>query len=362
MPAKGRRRPRLELDASLLLVRSGSDSWRFATDDDEAFGRPLGEWPIRVAHDGSRGDHCVASRDLCAGALICWEEPFAQTVHDSVDDAVCHVCYEFIRAEPYTTCTACGQVRYCSQRCAALGQSAHHSECFVLRQLAASAASKAASGSMGAGSGVRGLRFFMRLVNRIAEEPDALRVLEENLQEHFGDAAPERRRFLLEMAAKVNRLVPPPNRMGDELRLAHLISRAHVNLHSVSDCGGVTYGSGLYPRYGSKFNHSCAPSAVVSFHGRTWRLHTLRAVGRGEEITIAYTDLYAGRERRRAALRATKSFECACRRCRHPPASDAEIDGWVADGLRKRRGRGGGRGAGRTRAPPSRGGGATPSS
>ena len=79
---------------------------------------------------------------------------------------------------------------------------------------------------------------------------------------------------------------------------------------------------------GSLVNHSCAPSGVVSFAGRSWRLHALRPLRRGEEVTCSYTELYAARDERRGALRARKGFECLCVRCCAPPVEDLPLDGW----------------------------------
>ena len=35
----------------------------------------------------------------------------------------------------------------------------------------------------------------------------------------------------------------------------------------------------------------------------------------GEELTLGYVELYAARAERRAGLRASKGFDCGCRRC-----------------------------------------------
>ena len=91
MSAKNRH---LKLDDSALLVKCGSSEWLFADMLDGELGAPLGTWPLKmVQSDDERGNHCVAARGLNAGVLICSEDPFAQTAHDSVDDVVCHVCY-----------------------------------------------------------------------------------------------------------------------------------------------------------------------------------------------------------------------------------------------------------------------------
>lgn len=86
--------------------------------------------------------------------------------------------------------------------------------------------------------------------------------------------------------------------------------------------------NGRYVRAGSYLNHSCHPSCAISFLGRALRVHTSVPHAEGEPLTIAYTDLYAGRSARREALKARKGFVCQCRRCVTPPPSDAQLDGW----------------------------------
>lgn len=69
------------------------------------------------------------------------------------------------------------------------------------------------------------------------------------------------------------------------------------------------------------FNHSCAPNcAVVTCPGGHLEVRTLTEVPRGVELTVSYVDLLLPREKRRAALQATKEFLCACQRCVAPEA------------------------------------------
>ena len=44
-------------------------------------------------------------------------------------------------------------------------------------------------------------------------------------------------------------------------------------------------------------------------------MRTLRPVAAGEEISVAYTELYAPREYRRQQLEASKQFVCQVRPC-----------------------------------------------
>jgi|LauGreDrversion2_3_1035106.scaffolds.fasta_scaffold18437_1 hypothetical protein len=104
-------------------------------------------------------------------------------------------------------------------------------------------------------------------------------------------------------------------------KLARLISQAQRNLHGIVDLEGHNLGHGLYP-IASFFNHSCWPNAVVSFSGQTLVVRAIQDIQPGEEVTIAYTELYCPRILRRAQLQAKKRFLCECARCQLP-ASDA---------------------------------------
>ena len=314
-----------QIDATGLLRREGG-RWLFSDARPSAadLGR-IGTWPLRLKEEKGTGRFVVADRDISAGELLFSEEPFVQTVHDRCERTVCHVCYAPLTAVKQHGCQSCGQVRYCSKPCASAGAAAHEAECGVLAAIAE-------SGNVAMQSGVRGLRLFMRLLHRAANEPSAFAAVEA-MRGQYDEETPERRRFWDGMSSSINRFVPPEVRM-EAGRLARLASRVHANLYGVGDIGGVQFGSGLYAQAGSLFNHSCAPSAAVSFAGRTWRLHALRVISRGEEVCVSYTTLYASREARREALRAKKGFWCVCQRCVAPPRVDAMLDGWrcVAEG------------------------------
>ena len=287
-------------------------------------GTPVGEWPLRLLTDSVLGRYVVASRDLAAGECVFEEDPFVQTIHDRCHNTACHVCYRSLTTEGSRVrpigCGDCGQVLFCSSECAALGEQPHDGECGVLSALAE-------SGNTAVLSGVRGLRLFIKLVHRAAEEPQIFAEEVESMAEHYSDADRERRLWLDTMAANINRFVPPARRMVPD-RLAKLVSRVHTNLYGVVDQAGLQYGSGLYSRAGSLFNHSCAPTACVSFLGRTWRLHTLRPLRAGEEVSVSYSEVYASRSERQAAVQAKKGFKCACSRCKQPPPEDRPLDGW----------------------------------
>lgn len=286
--------------------------WRF---DEPVEGVPITGCPaLRMLESEAMGRYVIAANNIPAGTLVCTDIPFAQSVHDGIK--VCNLCFADLN-ERAVTCGACNQVEFCSSACAN-ADTAHKAECSVLSALTS-------SGNGALLSGMRGLRLFIRLVHRAIDEPEAF-VEVEALQDQYDAVTHERRQVLERMAEQVNRFVPPEKRM-ERVRLARLISRVHANAYGIVDHSGRQLGTGLYARAGL-FNHSCAPSCANSFIGRTWRLHTLRAVKRGEQLSVSYAGLYAARAERQRELKTKKGFDCLCTRCVAVPAADAPLDGW----------------------------------
>ena len=58
--------------------------------------------------------------------------------------------------------------------------------------------------------------------------------------------------------------------------------------------------------------------------GATMHVRTISPVKAGEELTVAYINLYDPRGTRRTQLQAGKFFACACLRCREPLADSAD--------------------------------------
>ena len=304
---------------------------------EQAEGAPIGVWPIELRRGTHGGRYVVATRTLHAGECVfCEEAPAVQTVHDNFEELVCHCCYAPLPstaeddgrtasasapppagAAGRLGCGGCGGVWFCSPECASEMAYAHDGcECELVAQMR----------SAGVSGRAANLRLYLRLVQRVLADADAGAQIEQ-MHEHYDDCSDERRKALNAQADGLLELLPPSLRTDRE-RCARLIDRVHTNAFAVSDPAGVVRGTGLYVQAGSWFNHSCDPSAVVSFRGRALRVHTLREVAPGEEVSVAYVELYAARQARQAALREKKGFTCVCARCAAPPASDAPLAGW----------------------------------
>ena len=281
-------------------------------------------FPLQTIIASERGRYVVASRGLSPGELIWAEQPFSHVT----DEKRCQACYRSLvpPQSAHFSCKRCAQPCFCSSRCHTSGASDHAAECEIIQNIAA-----AQGASDAILSAARGLRVFFRLLNRVHTQPAAFSKVEASLQEHYSDAPADEQQCLDAMAGMINRLVPSSLRM-EEKRLAKLVSRVNTNGFAVADPAGTQLGSALYPRAAVRFNHSCVPTAVVSFHGSTLRLHALRRIARGEEVSIPYTELTASRAERQASLKAAYGFDCSCPRCVSPPSADAELDGWRCSG------------------------------
>ena len=67
---------------------------------------------------------------------------------------------------------------------------------------------------------------------------------------------------------------------------------------------------------------------MVSFLGRTWRLHTLRRVAKGEEIAVSYTELYAARAERHILLGRISATGASADKALFGEHRSLALDGW----------------------------------
>ena len=157
------------------LVRHSGGRWRFT---DALPGTPLGTWPLRMVEDPAKGRYLVAAQDLAAGQCICTEDPFVQTVHDDLQETVCHCCYgQLAVAAAASPCASCGMIRYCS--------------CSVLRPLRACAVDAVLVAWQEIRCCARACVgcLFVRLVHQCYVDPDGLACVEK-LAEHYTGAPP----------------------------------------------------------------------------------------------------------------------------------------------------------------------------
>ena len=107
---------------------------------------------------------------------------------------------------------------------------------------------------------------------------------------------------------------PKPQDGQIHASLVSLLCRLSCNVFSVTDAELRPIGIGLYV-FAAAANHSCMPTAVVTFRGSTMEMRTVVPLAAGQEVTIGYVDLCRPRRIRRLDLKDSHHFLCNCRRC-----------------------------------------------
>ena len=87
----------------------------------------------------------------------------------------------------------------------------------------------------------------------------------------------------------------------DPRDIARLLGKISCNAHTVCDEELNPVGVAVYPA-AAMVNHADSPSAAQSFKGRRITLRATRDLKPGDEVTMAYVELLATRQKRRAAL------------------------------------------------------------
>ncbi|KZV70384.1 SET domain-containing protein [Peniophora sp. CONT] len=88
-----------------------------------------------------------------------------------------------------------------------------------------------------------------------------------------------------------------------------------------SDPAGGTYS--CTGAVASRFNHSCSPNAVHTFHLPSFAMevHALQPIAKGEEIVVNYTSIEPTAEARQVSLK-PYNFVCTCLACKNSATSD----------------------------------------
>jgi hypothetical protein len=289
---------------------------------------PLVEARQAAERGGGRG--LFATRDIAAGEFVLrGAAPLAVALRPPHQR--CDHCLSAL-AKP-ARCGECKRAPYCSRTCQLAAWPLHKLECPAWRDagkkslralpsllLVARVAMTRRLAAQGVGGEARAAETCLQL--------EAFDSLEDNLSRM--DAS--RQGELAEMAALVSDVAALAE--GDERRRAWRdLAVSHCNSVSVTDDELRDIGIAAVPAV-ALLNHSCLPNCVLVFVGEPapvgLRVHVraVRRIGRGEELTIAYTDVAESRAQRRASLARGYFFQCRCARCEAPAREvEAKLEG-----------------------------------
>ena len=258
---------------------------------------------VTIKHTKRMGRAFVSTKRIAKGTVLleCQATGNSVVLLDHLVGERCDVCLADTATKP------CGNKSCAAVICATCKQSTQHAsvcgaasrEPVLVRSLLRLAAAERAD-------------------RAVAKQLDAL----ENHHDAYG---PERRDAFKAAAARAASYCG-----GDARRLARHaaafesnefgVSEANRWRHAPLELGEESVGCGLFAA-AAPANHSCAPNCdpvVVIEAGRppVLRLVARAAIAPGQQVFIAYVPLYAPGEERRASLRDTYLFDCACARCR----------------------------------------------
>jgi len=277
----------------------------------------------------------TAAHSFSGCACVC-TVPLASVVLEEWAACVCHQCFRL--AARLSRCAGCKQVGWCSPECEGVGAATHRSggacsECPALARLD--------TDILRDGDTALAKLFVKLLCKRAAEAAaghggvrggtveQCLAALESN-----EEAIDEERLSDLSMIAEVVlEAVPPSARIDQEVLEGYMCAEQCNSFGIWGDSGagrGRLLGFGIFPRL-CMFNHSCLPNVTISqtVAGSVRQLsaHTLLPIAAGEELCISYSEakLLDDRDARRAWLRKTYCFQCACALCRATAAEAKDM-------------------------------------
>lgn len=270
---------------------------------------------LYLATHPTKGRCVRARREIKPGETILRCDPFVHVVHDRRREDHCAGCFKTLES----SCVECGDfcgVKYCADDCRE-SDVAHVAECSMVRTNA------------GTGADLRGARMCLRLIHKRQTDPARFAEVMAALRCEKKSPSPA----ATKLASAVRHAAAlDPSEVED------MLGKTRENSHGVVDWKLRQLGTGIYPE-ASMFNHSCAPNAAVSF-GAGGTLYACcigvddyearamevgpkgyvplgrpRAIRKGEEVCIAYTELYRPAASRRLTLEKSKGFVCECVRC-----------------------------------------------
>eukprot|EP00750_Incisomonas_marina_P008271 INCI15407.2.p1 GENE.INCI15407.2~~INCI15407.2.p1 ORF type:complete len:552 (-),score=103.05 INCI15407.2:1148-2803(-) len=323
-----------------------------------------------------KGRCLVAARAFPAGAELFRNEPVAAVANQR---DVCSVCMQCISPSAATTsfCSGCRTVQYCGPVCQRVDWPQHKRECACLKSTLPKKATpnvllltrvvrllhiggeltrskkavKRRFGSVACATAEQCRQVFDELQNHRAQfDSDTLLTLRfvASLAQKILTADPALASFVASTRSGSSEPMPADvtregtdadsvdaNKMRAIDAAISLLCQLRCNCHTVCDEELVERGIGLYAA-GAVVNHSCAPSAVVLYHGTTQVFRTLRRIETGEEVTIAYVDLAQPGRLRRQKLKQGYFFQCQCQRCANPTSLQRVASGLLVQSASSR--------------------------
>ncbi|KAI9905711.1 hypothetical protein PsorP6_013790 [Peronosclerospora sorghi] len=266
------------------------------------------------------------------GETVLCERPYGLVVLSTIRALLCAVCLR--PADADICCDDCSKVFFCSEECQQRLHHVHEKECDALEEVDAIASKTHTDVDL--------LRLLVRILaaRSLDTVGEHVRMDENgNVQTsyshvknlmHILDQEPGQ--WVDHVRSGVQKIMENlPNECHVPVdEVVSIAARINENSHSLDalDEKHLVAAVGLFPIC-ALINHSCQPNCIYSNGGDSlMEVRALRDITEGEELTLSYIDIDMEREERRKLLRATKHFDCHCKRCSMPLSES--IDRYVA--------------------------------
>lgn len=254
----------------------------------------------------------IAKKEIPQGGIILEENPFVYILCSKFRTERCDYCFK--KGQP-SKCSGCQYTYYCGRACQKGGWSVHKLECQYLKQIRPKILPDAA-------------RMLARLIKILEKGGHNTRSFYsdkkyrkfKDLMSHYPNLKNDNSRMehfssLYGVLYEFFRGESLPN----SAELMGMFGRMCVNSFSICNQELQSVGTGIYLA-ASIVDHSCQPTAVVTFEGTTLIMRALETLTslNWSKIFISYIDVMAPKKERQLELEQIYYFSCRCLKCINP--------------------------------------------
>ncbi|XP_040016533.2 N-lysine methyltransferase SMYD2-B isoform X1 [Gasterosteus aculeatus] len=261
-----------------------------------------------------KGRGLRVTRGFAVGELVLCSPAYSFVLSGEERGSRCEFC--FTKKEKLARCGKCKKASYCNAKCQKGDWAMHKLECSAMMAFKENWCPSEIS----------------RLVARILAKKRTQKercvsekiLLIDDIQSHVEDVDNEKRERNEAEVAGLHRFFSKHLEFPDHKDLLALISQVACNGFTIEDDELSHLGTALYPDV-ALINHSCLPSAIVTYDGTAAQVRAVRNMEPGDEVLISYIDLMYPTDDRNNRLRESYYFTCDCRDCKSKSGDKAKL-------------------------------------
>uniref|UniRef100_A0AAQ4NRV0 [histone H3]-lysine(4) N-trimethyltransferase n=1 Tax=Gasterosteus aculeatus aculeatus TaxID=481459 RepID=A0AAQ4NRV0_GASAC len=251
------------------------------------------------------------TRGFAVGELVLCSPAYSFVLSGEERGSRCEFC--FTKKEKLARCGKCKKASYCNAKCQKGDWAMHKLECSAMMAFKENWCPSEIS------------RLVARILRTQKERCVSEKILLiDDIQSHVEDVDNEKRERNEAEVAGLHRFFSKHLEFPDHKDLLALISQVACNGFTIEDDELSHLGTALYPDV-ALINHSCLPSAIVTYDGTAAQVRAVRNMEPGDEVLISYIDLMYPTDDRNNRLRESYYFTCDCRDCKSKSGDKAKL-------------------------------------